>query len=254
MTTRPSLRPFALALLFSLPLATGCTVNVSTGSSSPESGGLSTSKGDEARPNNDGSGPVVEDPGQEPASQPMELGAYPGELIPTADIGQEFMARQELEGEFNGETFKFSAVLQVKGGVLTVLGLTPMGTKAFILEQEGTEVRFTALIDRQMPFPPEFVLQDVHRTWLWHARLPWGDRPSEEAPSTEIAGERVSEVWTNGALVRRTFERLDGQPEGSLRVDYIGGHRTGKPAERVVIDNGWFGYRLEIETVEWQKL
>jgi hypothetical protein len=39
-----------------------------------------------------------------------------------------------------------------------------------------------------------------------------------------------------------------------LRIDYIGGHRTGKPAAHVVIENGWFGYRLEIETAQWRPL
>src|SRR5690606_24738707 len=127
--------------------------------------------------------------------------------------------------------------------------------KAFVLEQTGTEVSFTPLIDREIPFPPEYMLQDIHRAWLWHDRLPWADQPPNEAtPSAEVAGERVTETWTENGLVRRTFERLDGEPTGEIRIDYMGGHRTGRPAKHVVLDNGWFGYRLEIKTTQWRAL
>ncbi len=180
---------------------------------------------------------------------------YPGELISTEDMGRNFLARQKLRGKFGEQEFAFEAVMQLHGGKLTVLGLTPFGTKAFVLTQTGTDVEFQQLIDREIPFPPEYMLQDIHRAWLWHARLPWGDAPpNQSAPSVEIAGERVTEQWSENGLVRRTFTRLDGQPPGEIRIDYIGGHRTGRPAKQVVLENGWFGYRLEIQTTDWRML
>lgn len=198
---------------------------------------------------------VEPDAGEEP-----EVG-YPGELIPTTEMGDNFLARQKLRGKFGEQEFAFEAVLQLHGGKLTVLGLTPFGTKAFVLTQTGTEVAFERLIDREIPFPPEYILQDIHRVWLWHAQLPWGDAPPTQAhatdlttPSTEVAGERVTEQWSENGLVRRTFVRLDGRPPGEIRIDYMGGHRTGRPALQVVIENGWFGYRLEIQTTDWRKL
>ena len=198
--------------------------------------------------------PIVEDGGAEPGGASQSPG-YPGELISTADMQRDFIARQQLSGRFGEREFKFEAVLQLRDGTLTVLGLTPFGTKAFVLEQTGTEVRFEALIDREMPFPPEYMLQDIHRAWFWHARLPWGDRPPAEAePSVEVAGERVRETWTENGLVRRSFERLDGARAGVIRIDYLGGHQTGRPAKQVVLDNGWFGYRLEITTTQWRDL
>lgn len=208
--------------------------------------------------------------GTEPASdtavaidspEPEPNPGYPGELISTADMGRNFLARQKLRGTFGEQEFAFEAVIQLHGGKLTVLGLTPFGTKAFVLTQTGTDVEFQSLIDREIPFPPEYMLQDIHRAWLWHARLPWGDAPPTlasatdlTAPSIEIAGERVTEQWSENGLVRRTFVRLDGQPPGEIRIDYIGGHRTGRPAKQVVLENGWFGYRLEIQTTDWRML
>jgi hypothetical protein len=217
------------------------------------------------------------DPATEPASdaavvepsadeagepEPEPDPGYPGELISTADMGRNFLARQRLKGKFGEQEFAFEAVLQLHGGTLTVLGLTPFGTKAFVLTQTGTEVEFESLIDREIPFPPEYMLQDIHRVWLWHTRLAWGDAPPTQAsgvtdlaaPSIEVAGERVTEQWSENGLVRRTFVRVDGQPPGEIRIDYIGGHRTGRPAKQVVLENGWFGYRLEIQTTDWRML
>lgn len=231
-------RVAALSLLAAL-VALGCRVEASSSPAEPR-----------------GSTPVVEAPGAAPrGGDNAAPGGYPGELLSTEELDGEFVARQQLSGRSGEQAFRFEAAIQLRGGTLTVLGLTPMGTKAFVLEQQGTEVRFEALIERELPFPPEYILQDIHRTWLWHARLPWGaGPPAEEAPSAELAGERVREQWSGGKLVRRSFERLDGEPPGTLRIDYIGGHRQGLPPPRVVIDNAWFGYRLEIETLEWRKL
>lgn len=236
MTTSPSRLALALALTTTLACHTG------RGQTEP------SATGEASR---------VEDPGREPAAGTDADGpaGYPGELISTAELDGDFIARQKLAGEFRDHAFKFEAVLQLRGGTLTVLGLTPFGTKAFVLTQSGTEVEFEALIDRELPFPPEYILQDIHRAWLWGARLPWGHGPPDSAEAeVEVAGERVSETWTANGLVRRSFERLDGEPEGQIRIDYIGGHRRGRPAKEVVLHNGWFGYDLTIETIEWRSL
>lgn len=200
-----------------------------------------------------GEGPIVEGEGEPVEGAPTKQ-AYPGTLIPSTELGPDFLARQKLSGKHGEQDFRFEAVLQLRGGVLTVVGLTPFNAKAFVIEQTGTEVEFQQFMDRELPFPPQYILQDIHRTWFWHHRLPWGDHPREEAPQAELEGERVREVWEQGNLVRRSFERLDGAPAGVLRIDYVGGHRTGKPAPHVVIDNAWFGYRLEIETAQWRAL
>ena len=227
------------ALLASLAAASGC--HRGAGSRGPRDEG--------PRVESEGAkldGPA--DPGSAPAG-------YPGELIPTEEMGADFMARQRLSGSFESRKFEFEAVLQLHEGTLTVLGLTPFGTKAFVLEQTGTEVEFTPLIERELPFPPRYMLQDIQRTWMWHVRLPWGASPPREArPTVEVAGEQVSEQWTENGLVRRSFERLDGEPAGTIRIDYLGGHRVGRPAREVVLDNGWFGYRLKIETTQWRAL
>lgn len=180
---------------------------------------------------------------------------YPGELIPTQELEGQFMARQKLKIVFEEREFEFGAVLQIAEGKLTVLGLTPFGTKAFVLTQTGSEVEFEALLDREMPFPPEYILQDIHRTLLWGARLPWGaEGPEGGEGSVEVAGERVTERWSEAGLEQRSFERLDGQPAGVISVEYVGGHRPERPAKKVIMRNGWFGYDLTIQTTQWREL
>ncbi len=166
------------------------------------------------------------------------------------------MARQKLSGIYGDQRFAFDAVMQFSEGTLTVLGLTPFGTKAFLLEQRGTEVSFELLIDREIPFPPEFMLQDIHRAWLWHLRLPWGVQAQggDESPVADVDGERVRERWSDGKLIERSFERLDGEPPGTLKIEYRGGYLQGEAPGEVVLDNGWLGYQLTIETVQWREL
>src|SRR5690349_13940133 len=144
-------------------------------------------EGRDAQQPDEGSEPVVEAEGEGPDAAKV---GYPGTLIDSSELGDDFMARQKLAGEFQDQKFRFEAVLQLKDDVLTVIGLTPFGSKAFVLVQSGTDVDFKLMMDRPIPFPPEYMLQDIHRTWFWHARLPWkAGAPSEEAPQVEVEGE-----------------------------------------------------------------
>lgn len=223
------------ALLLAVLLAAGCRGERTT---TPEPGG-SGGEGEQLPTHDTAEGP----PG------------YPGELIPTQELEGQFMARQKLKIVFEEREFEFGAVLQIAEGKLTVLGLTPFGTKAFVLTQTGSEVEFEALLDREMPFPPEYILQDIHRTLLWGARLPWGaEGPEGGEGSVEVAGERVTERWSEAGLEQRSFERLDGQPAGVISVEYVGGHRPERPAKKVIMRNGWFGYDLTIQTTQWRDL
>ena len=62
-------------------------------------------------------------------------------------------------------------------------------------------------------------------------------------------GTEISERWEGDALRERAFRRLDGRPEGvvTLRFDTPSPQEEG--LERVSIDNGWCGYRMEVVTL-----
>jgi hypothetical protein len=138
-------------------------------------------------------------------------------------------------------------VLQVDAGVLSLLALTPYGTRAFLLEQSGQSIRFTPFVDRELPFPPRFILIDVHRALFSALGTP---PPSADGEHVfERDGERVTERWRGGKLLERRFERLDHKPKGTIRVSYGAGIAPNVTPQIIELDNGWFDYRLSIRTL-----
>jgi hypothetical protein len=182
-----------------------------------------------------------------PQRPPLNEAAYPGVLTESTALPDGLFLRQRIDARFGGRTMSFSAVLQVDGGVLSLLALTPYGTRAFLLEQAGQSIRFTPYVDRELPFPPRFILLDVHRalfTGLATAPAADGERRYERD------GERVIERWQGGALLERRFERMDGKPKGTIRIGYGAGFAPGATPKHITLDNGWFGYQLSIRTLD----
>jgi hypothetical protein len=176
---------------------------------------------------------------------------YPGELVPAAELAgrPDFLARQSLVGRFGEREIHGEVVVQKLGAGLTLIGLTPFGGKAFVVQQDASGVRGQEIVAGALPFPPAFMLLDVHRALFMG--LPGagdGERRGERA------GEAVVETWAGGRLRRRSFRRLDGSPRGTITVDYVGGMAGDEPPRTMRLDNGWFGYTVEITTVSWQRL
>lgn len=187
---------------------------------------------------------------------PLRDDAYPGVLVDSASLPQGIFLRQRIEARFRDQggtrSMSFAAVLQTDGGVLSLLALTPYGTRAFLLEQRGQAVRFQAYVDRALPFPPRFILLDVHRA-LFRSARGTAVVPENGALIAERDGERIREQWKGGALLERSFERLDGKPAGIIRVRYGAGMPSDFPAsrlpERIELHNAWLGYELSIQTL-----
>lgn len=185
-------------------------------------------------------------PGAQPAREQLTENAYPGSLVDSTALPGVFY-QQRIEARLGERTMSFAAVLQSDAGVLSLLALTPYGTRAFLLEQHGQRVRYANYVDRELPFPPRFILIDVHRTLF--LGLPGAPR-KDGSHAALVRGERVVESWRGGYLHERTFERQDGRPAGLIRIRYLdGGMRDGVPPQRIELDNGWFGYQLTIHTL-----
>jgi hypothetical protein len=179
------------------------------------------------------------------SASPARAADYPGELVDSAALPSLFL-RQRIEARFGDRSIAFSAVLQSDAGVLSLLALTPYGSRAFLLQQRGKTIAFNRYVDRDLPFPPRFILLDVHRTLflgLPGAPLPDGDHTAVQH------GERIVERWRGGRLLERTFERVDGRPAGRIRIAYQDGMRPPLPPARIDLHNGWFGYQLAIHTL-----
>jgi hypothetical protein len=173
--------------------------------------------------------------------------APPGVLHAPSDYASDFAIDQRVTAGFGEEEQSFRAVIEKRGDSLVMVALGPTGGRAFVLTQRGHEVTFESHLPRELPFPPEYMLLDVHRAWL--VSLP-GAPLADGEHTAEIDGEEVTEVWADARVQTRSFRRVDGTPAGLLTITFEGGldPRVDQPAPtRVVFDNGWFGYHLVLD-------
>jgi hypothetical protein len=192
-------------------------------------------------------GPPRPRPGPPPTAD-----AYPGTLRSPALLPVDFLWRQQVTARWGkGERRGFQAVLQHRGAELKMVALSPVGQPGFVITLDGEALSVVNNTARELPFPARFIMLDVQRAYF-----PWlqGDPPADGERRGQADGEEVVETWVAGRLVERTFRRLDGQPAGLIRVRYAAWHAAGDAPAKVTLDNGWFGYRLEIETVAQQRL
>lgn len=180
-----------------------------------------------------------------PAKPPPADTEYPGIIHPASELTPDFMVEQHIEARKNDRTGGFDAVLQKKGGDLTIVGLGPVGIRAFVLRQVGTDATFEQSMGPAFPFPPRNVLVDVHRAFF--KRLP------PDATKGTIDDEEVTETWKDGTLVERDFHR--GDRPGAIRVHYGPGcTRERCEPSTIRLVNEWFGYELTIENRRFQAL
>jgi len=173
-----------------------------------------------------------------------------GVLLPTEDIKSEpFTVQQRIHGKYAGGDATMDCVVQLSRGKLTVLGLTPFGTRAFVIEQEGLKVKFEKFVDRDLPIEPEAVLYDIHRVFF--RGLP--ARQSDGVSEAQDNGDMVRERWQGGHIVERRFESLEG-PVSNLVMVTFDGAPAPVIAPRVRITNAAYAYALEIENSEQQTL
>lgn len=186
-------------------------------------------------------------------SQPQRVltdADYPGELLPPAALGADLLWQQRVTASWgDSEQRGFDAAVQKQGDTLTVIGLSPLGQAGFVLVQRGLQVTFENHTDMHLPFPPRYVLLDVQRAffpWLPPLAADAGDGEREQV----VGLERIVEVRKDGRLVERRFTRLDGKPAGTIvvRYEWTGTDAGRRAPTRAVLDNGWFGYRMTVDT------
>ena len=175
-----------------------------------------------------------------------------GILLAPATYPGDFLDRQRIVATYKGRTAAFDAVVQKKGDELTLVGLTPFGSRAFAIRQVGGVASFESFVPQTLPFPARYILVDVERVFF-----PWTDAPPPPDGERRFSrdSEAVAERWEGGKLRRRTFARADGRPPGAIVIDYDGGMAPGgTPPPHVSFNNGQYGYHLDITTLSHQPL
>jgi hypothetical protein len=186
--------------------------------------------------------------------QPPSAPAYDGPLYSPEERADDFFDRQKIVATYRDRAASFDAVLQKRGDELTLLGLTPFGSRAFVVRQKGAEISFQTFVDEPLPFPPSYMLIDVHRVFF--QAFAAKEAPPRDGERTAVRqGEVVTEKWQEGRLRQRTFSRADGRLPGRIVVEYEGGMPAdGTPPAHIAFTNGWYGYRLDITTVAHKPL
>jgi hypothetical protein len=163
-------------------------------------------------------------------------------------LGPDFMLRQNITAYFKGRELSFSAVLQKKSDKLTIVGLTPMGTRAFLLEKQDQSIRFKNYVNRDLPFSPKFMLSDIQFIFEISEVQVDGRHERTEGPV------HITEDWKSGKLFRRVAHiEVSGHTQ-RLVIEYNGGSQRNAPAPIIIFTNEDHGYRLEIENSDYKKL
>jgi hypothetical protein len=192
----------------------------------------------------------------------MTEAMYPWALRTPAALGKNFLWQQRLTARVGQQSNSLQVAVQKQGDTLTMVGLTPFNTKAFVLTQTGDAIEFKKFVDRDLPFPPRYVLIDFQRTWLalgvptLGALSEAGNPPEEAKEIITLDGEVLTQRVQGGKLVERSFARQSGDKPGeaaALTIRYSGYRADGLPG-KIVLTNKWFGYELEIETLAAQPL
>jgi hypothetical protein len=146
-----------------------------------------------------------------------------GTLHAPHEYAVEFAIDQQVRVEYGTESQSFRAVVEKRGDRIVMIGLGPHGGRAFSLTQEGEVVTFDSQLPRELPFPPEFMLMDLHRTWLKAIPHEGASMPDGEHEAF-IDGETIRETWLGGRLQSRAFSIMTSNLAWwGVTVTYEGG-------------------------------
>jgi hypothetical protein len=179
-------------------------------------------------------------------------------FVDMATVPWNFVWRQAITAQFRRpipgaklEEASFEAVLQKQGRVLTMVGLTAFGTRAFVAHQEGAVVKLDEGQSSQLPFPPEFIFLDVNRCFFAAlSQTSLADGSHEQTWTTET----ISDTWKDGRLVQRVLRESPGRSKEPITIRYTKGFAQGSAPQEVELVNERFGYRLKITTLESENL
>lgn len=170
-------------------------------------------------------------------------------LVPTGQLSMPpFTVLQRVRGRMGAQEIDFECTVQLSQNKLTVTGTTRDGTRAFEVEQVGSEVRWQAFELDEVALEPLQVLYDVHRAFF--RGLP---APQTKGAHELVQGDQVvREYWQRRHVVERRFHSLD--TSSSLFVILFEGAPAPVIAPRMHVTNLHYSYWLEIQTIKQEQL
>lgn len=170
-------------------------------------------------------------------------------LVPTEQFAvAPFTVLQRVHGKFGTQEIAFECTVQFAQGKLSLTGMTPYGTRAFVVEQIGSDVHAQTFELEGVPFEALQVLVDVHRAFFRGLQVAQSRGEHELVERDQV----VREYWQRGYVVERSFHSLD--TSASLVVISFDGAPAPVIAPRMRLVNLHYGYWLEIENIQQQRL
>jgi hypothetical protein len=178
--------------------------------------------------------------------------AHAADLQPPSSFEADFLLHQAIVFERAGRQARLRAALQRRGDTMTLVALTPLGTRAFVVRQQGLAVSATSYAGGQLPFPPRLVLVDVQRALL--PALGRSGPLRDGVHRTRSRSEVIEERWAGGRLRERRFAERSCRRGREIVIRYEGGAQPGHVPDRIVLENGRLGYRLTLTTLSYRPL
>ncbi len=170
-------------------------------------------------------------------------------LLSTQDLPRvAFTLRHHLRFVFGDRSGSVEAVLQKGCDHVTVVGLSPFGTRLFSVRQSGSEVIHEPTQQRAWPFPPHRMLIDIQRIYLYPLRDP---PPADGAYESFVGETRVVEDWRAGRLRTRVLTVSSAQHPEHIVIRYQGSFGDGSVPSLVEFSDQTREYRLEVETISF---
>ena len=172
-------------------------------------------------------------------------------LVPPRDTMQDFFIRQRVQAKFGERKVSFDSVIEKIQDKFTIVGMTPFGTRAFVLKQDGNDVHFKSYIGRKLPFSPERILLEFHRAFMQGSGVSSG---LSDGMHRFANGEQlIEEIWANGRLLKRLFYGATDDSQNALLTEVVfeSGKLPGKfTSPFITLRNHQYGYTMRIKTIE----
>lgn len=145
---------------------------------------------------------------------------------------QAIAATHQLEVQNRGNTYKFPAQVEMEKDRLVIVGLTPVGSRAFSLVYTGDSLTYEAIPFFNLPLKPDTFLLAYLLSVL---------------PGTTLENY----LATQGLALKKSGENWEIQAGNQRVVRYFGEPQT-SPKKQITLQHLQEGYWLKVKTLQWE--
>jgi hypothetical protein len=166
----------------------------------------------------------------------------PSGFVEPGELPGDWTVRHRIVYVAGDRRGSLEAVMQVHCGEVLVIGLAPFGVPLFSIRQHAAAVEANG--PKRWPLPPEVILLDVHRIFLYPVKPP---SSGDGLHARRVGDVGVVERWLEGRLLERSIEREGRAP---VRIRFDGGIASQFDLRPVTLSDEEYGYQLEVSPLD----